>query len=448
MKRRHGLRGLPFDLSLRDALGERLRVLPPDCAPYAIAGTVPKAVAQPRDEEEAALALAAASAEGAVVAIRGAGTKCARPPSPRLIDVVLDVTALRGVVEHAAADLTVTVRGGTTLASLDEALARSGQFWPCDAPFAETATVGGTIGADANGPSRLRYGRIRESVLGMRIVCADGSRAKSGSRVVKSVAGYDLHKLIAGSYGTLGLIAEVTLKVAPRPLVERIAVGRFASPVGASTLGRQIAGSNLFPMAVVVMDEASARTVGGLLPHVRTGGWLLLVRCGGNKRAVDRQTGDIAKACALAGAEHVGEVDELASARVWSGVREAFGGAAYDTATHAVVKISCVPTDVATAIDALARRWPKAHVTAQPGVGVAFAHVPVGDDARSHADEELTVTAARAGWHLSTLSAPPGWAEAPASAPGAPLPTGLVRAVKAAFDPAGLFDPGRLPAGV
>jgi len=136
---------------LRDALGERLRVLPDDCAEYAVAGVVPKSVALPRDEREAALALACASAEGAVVALRGDGSKSHRPPAPRTIDVAIDARAIGGVVRHSAADLTITVGAGTTLAQLESALARAGQFWPCDAPFAQTATVGGTIAANANG---------------------------------------------------------------------------------------------------------------------------------------------------------------------------------------------------------------------------------------------------------------------------------------------------------
>ena len=453
MRRKRAMKALPFDVSLRDALGERFRVLPADCAPYAIAGVTPTAVALPHDEHEAALALQAANAEGAVVAIRGAGTKSRRPPPPRAIDVAIDTTALAGIVQHAAADLTVTVRAGTTLAALEHALAEAGQFWPCDAPFAESATVGGTIAANANGALRLRYGALRESVLGMRILGPDGTAARSGSRVVKSVAGYDLHKLMAGSFGTLGLIAEVTLKVAPRPEMERIAVARFSSAVTACSVSRQIAGSCLFPMAIALLDEKTARRIGGLLVHASADAWLLLVRCGGNRKAVERQTSDVAAACTNAGAQATACIDERSCERVWAGVREAFGGAPYAGDPYAAVKIACLPTQVAAAIDAVRVRWPAAEIAAQPAAGIVFANVRLSEDDGLDAVSPpngagFLTSCARAGWNATVVAAPPAWPERPSAVSALPLPTGLLRSVKAAFDPAGVFDPGRMPGGV
>ncbi len=450
MKKTRTLRSIPFDIGLRDALGERLRVLPDDCARYAIAGVTPKSVALPHAEQDAALALACASAEGAVVALRGAGSKSNRPPAPRAIDVVIDAQALSGIVQHAAADLTVTVGAGTPLCVLESALASAGQFWPCDGPFAQTATVGGTLAANANGALRLRYGALRDLLLGVVMLTPDGVSVRAGSRVVKSVAGYDLHKLLVGSFGTLGLIVEATLKVSPIPQVERIAVARFASAVSASAVGRALAASNLFPMSITMHDEPSSRRVGALLVHAAREAWLLIVRCGGNKRAVARQVDDVADACAAAGAQSTAVLDVAASHRASAELRELCGGAQYPAQRFTVVKIVSLPTESPEAIALVRSAYPSAEVSAQPAAGIVYAHLQAPQD-EQNPEEPLTALLERcrlAAWNASVVSAPDRVCAVRALDALSSGPARLLRAVKAAFDPTGVLDPGRLPGGV
>jgi len=465
LKRTKVLRSIPFDLSLRDALGERLRVLPDDCARYPVSGVTPKSVALPRDAKETALALMAATAEGAIVVVRGAGTKSHRLPPPRTVEVVLDTSALDAVIEHAAEDLTITVGGGTPLVKVESMLRARGQFWPCDAPFAASSTVGGTIASNAHGALRLRYGALREQILGALIATPDGALVRTGARVVKSVAGYDSHKLMTGSFGTLGVIAEVTLKVAPLPETENIVVARFRSAVTASAIARAVAASPLFPLAIVLVDDACARRVGALLAHASTGSWLLLVRCGGNRRSVARQVSDLTKACEATGADSVNVLDHAATPRAWSDVRELTGGAPYDAERFIVVKTTSLPTDTPAAIADARNRWPAAELSAQPASGIVYAHIPVsvlaqpaGSNGEAPHVEPLDHAYRRAGWSATILSGPA--ASSPASSvvlQAAALPpyvtapsppTRLFRAVKAALDPAGTLDPGRLPGGV
>ncbi|HET9342036.1 MAG TPA: FAD-binding oxidoreductase [Candidatus Eremiobacteraceae bacterium] len=453
MKRTKVLRSIPFDLSLRDALGERLRVLPGDCARYPVSGVTPKSVALPRDAKETALALEAATAEGAIVVVRGAGTKSHRQPPPRTVEVVLDTSALDTVVEHAPEDLTVTVGGGTPLVKVEALLRARGQFWPCDAPFAASSTVGGTIASNAHGALRLRYGALREQILGALIATPDGALVRTGARVVKSVAGYDSHKLISGSFGTLGVIAEATLKVAPLPETENVVVARFRSAVSASAIARAVATSPLFPMAIVLVDDACARRVGALLAHASTGSWLLLIRCGGNRRSVARQVSDLTKACEATGADSVDILDHVATPRAWSDIRELSGGAPFDAQRFVVLKTTSLPTDTPAAIADARNRWPAAELSAQPASGIVYAHIPVSDlappaGANGEAPhvEPLHRAYTRAGWSAIVLSGPPSSLPPYVTAPSAP--TRLFRAVKAALDPAGTLDPGRLPGGV
>src|SRR5204863_9033321 len=126
------------------------------------------------------------------------------------------------------ADLTVTVAGGTRLADVAAALARAGQFLPLDPPHGDEATIGGVVAANSNGFWRARYGSVRDLLIGTRIALPDGSVVRAGGRVVKNVAGYDLNKLITGSFGTLGIIVEATFKVLPLPSAADGVVAVFA----------------------------------------------------------------------------------------------------------------------------------------------------------------------------------------------------------------------------
>jgi glycolate oxidase FAD binding subunit len=179
-------------------------------------GMMPSAVVEPATIEEAAGVLAACSSGGLTIVPRGGGTKLDWGSRPGRLDVILSTRRMDAVLEHAAGDLVARVQPGCRLADLQERLASAGQMLALDPPAVD-ATVGGIVAAGASGPRRLRYGTPRDLVIGITVVLSDGTVARAGGRVVKNVAGYDLGKLFAGSFGTLGLIAELTLRLHPRP---------------------------------------------------------------------------------------------------------------------------------------------------------------------------------------------------------------------------------------
>ena len=258
--RRNELRALhlPIADELAKRSGSRPKVRPQECEPYAVAGVVPALVFSPRTLAEASKIVSTITSEGASIAIRGAGTKAYRPPHPRVVDVVLDTSRCSGVLDHTPADLTVTVEAGTPFALLQQTLLAHGQFFPADPPFGAQTTIGGMLSAKVAGALRQRYSAPRDSVLGMRVCLSDGSIAFTGSRVVKSVAGYDIPKLFVGAFGTLGIIGEVTLKVAPLPRHERGLAGSFARCEDACEAARRIACSPLFPLATTLHDRSAA----------------------------------------------------------------------------------------------------------------------------------------------------------------------------------------------
>ena len=188
----------------------------------AVAGVAPRYVARPADLAEASAVMAAAAAEGLAVVPRGAGTRLAWGGPPARCDLVIDTGRMNRVLEHAAGDQVVRVQAGVGLDQLAAVLAGAGQRLALDPPTlarngSGAGTAGGVLATGAAGPLRLRYGAPRDLAIGITVVRADGTVASSGGKVVKNVAGYDLGKLYAGSYGTLGLIVEAAFRLHPLP---------------------------------------------------------------------------------------------------------------------------------------------------------------------------------------------------------------------------------------
>ncbi len=247
---------------------------------------------QPPDRDALAQSICAAQAEGLALVPAGSGSRLdwggllSRPA------IALSSRRLNRLIDHAAGDLTVTAEAGMTLAELQQHLAREQQFLPIDPLYAGATTLGGLIATAHAGSLRHRYGTLRDLLLGIEILRWDGEAAKAGGRVVKNVAGYDLMKLYHGSFGTLGLITEVTLRVYPLPEVCRTVA--IAAPIAElGDLRRRIADSRLSPIA---FDLISA----GLATPLGLNGPQLLVRFGGVEAAVVHQTEQL---LALAGTQ-------------------------------------------------------------------------------------------------------------------------------------------------
>ncbi len=165
--------------------------------------------------------------------------------------VTIDLSAFNRVLEHTPEDMTATVEAGLTLAELQAGLARRGQWLPADPPQPERLTMGELLSRNAQGPRRLGYGAIRDYLIGLRVVLADGRAIKAGGKVVKNVAGYDLGKLFIGSGGSLGIIVEATFKLRPLPETEQFVQASADSLGQAGALLEQMAASALNP---VVLD--------------------------------------------------------------------------------------------------------------------------------------------------------------------------------------------------
>jgi glycolate oxidase FAD binding subunit len=218
----------------------------------------------PRSFAEAAEVLASASADGRSVRIRGAGTKLAWGRSTPAAGIELRTSALTEILEHNAGDHTAVLQAGASLAEAQQTFAGSGQRIALDPPLGadRAATIGGILATADSGPLRHRFGAPRDLVLGLTVALSDGSLAKSGSKVIKNVAGYDLAKLFAGAFGTLGLILSISVRLHPLPDGHTTALGATsdANALGAAALALARA-----PLEFEALDVAWHRGRGGLL---------------------------------------------------------------------------------------------------------------------------------------------------------------------------------------
>jgi glycolate oxidase FAD binding subunit len=214
---------------------------------FAIDGREPEKVVFPESIEHIAEVLRIASEQRLAVTPVGYGAFLHLGGIPRRYDLALSLQRLNRIVDYQPADMTVTVEAGLTLARLQEILGEHGQWLPIDPPLPEQATIGGVIAANLSGPMRLSQGTVRDFLIGLKIVQADGTVIKGGGRVVKNVAGYDLPKLYCGSFGTLGVIVEATFKVRPRPEAQAVLSLTFPLAEQAMELALRLLGSELQP---------------------------------------------------------------------------------------------------------------------------------------------------------------------------------------------------------
>ena len=391
----------------------------------AIAGVPARFVAAPGSANEAAAVVRAAAVHDLSTVVRGAATKLDWGSPPERLDLVLDTRRLTGVVEHAAGDLIVVVRAGTPLADLSTKLAAAGQQLALDAPL-PGATVGGTVAVNTSGPRRMAYGTVRDLLIGVTIVRPDGVLARAGGKVVKNVAGYDLGKLVTGSYGTLGLITECAFRLHPVPEAGAVLRRPVDGPAGLRTLVSAVLGAQVVPAAL----ELDAPAGGGLeLAMLLTG-----VPEGVRQR--------VAMARVLLGGE-VAASD--AEPDWWS----AYPWGAGDVGLKLTAALSRVPDLVAAALAARDRHGVPIAVRGSVGTGVLYAGMPGATEPAAAAAvvADLRLVARETGGHAVVLTAPAAvrdgldlWGPVPGLA--------LMRSVKSQFDPGRRLAPGRFVGGL
>lgn len=337
---------------------------------YTVDGVMPRVVVTPTTIEEAGQVVALANQQGLKLLPRGGGSRMNLGGLPDQIDVLLEINKLNRLLEHEAPDLTCSVEAGITLAALQAQLATKGQKLSLDPPDAEQTTVGGVLASNASGPKRLRYGTARDLVIGLRVVQATGEIARSGGRVVKNVAGYDLNKLYIGSLGTLGVIVEANFKLHPLPPAERTLLLTYENAADAMQTAITILGSVLTPSALELIDAGAASDMTDFFGlNLPTRGCTLAVNFEGSLTAIDRQMHETQLISRKNNALMEDDLQGTEQERFWNVIRE-------HTQGTLTCKVAILPSQIAQYlqhVERICRRHNlEAAIVAHAGNGVLY----------------------------------------------------------------------------
>ncbi len=274
------------------------------CAEYAVDGLQPQAVLRPGCAAEITDILRLAATERLAVIPMGGRTKLGIGMPPKRFHLALDLSRMNRVLAYDPRDPTCGVEAGVRFADLDSLLAAERQFLPLGPAFSTRATLGGIVAAGGDSPLRHAYGSARDFLLGVEFITGDAVSSKSGGRVVKNVTGYDLHKLLIGSLGTLAVITRLNFRTFPLPPQQATFVATFASADAALAWCATLAKSPLEPKIVEVLDPGTARLFGSAATRVPRDGWSVVVTAAGHRAVVDRHARDLSH---LASEKHAAE---------------------------------------------------------------------------------------------------------------------------------------------
>ncbi|MDI6726858.1 MAG: FAD-binding oxidoreductase [Smithellaceae bacterium] len=431
--------------------GENLLTGPDQLGAYAIEGQTPKFVARPANREEMAALVSLGVAEGLVMVPWGGATKMATGNIPPRVDLVISTRRLKQMVEYNINDLCVSVESGVTLAELQGRLAGEGRgfFIPLDPSGAAGSTLGGIVATNDSGPKRFLYGAARDCILGLKAVSPRGRQIAAGGKTVKNVSGYDMTKLFIGSWGTLGIISEVTFKILPLPEKESTVLIYFSDPAQAGEMARQVVNSPFYPAAVELLDPRAAASLG---PD-RPAGYLLVLMLEGVAEAVDRLEAEMERLGRETGASRVVTLRGEEHARIWTAIRDLplvlrgkYPGlislkANFPLSQYSDLLAAYEGMGSAAGIDAA---W-----AGHAGNGIMHGHFLLSQDSAVKEEDlvslisRMTAETVKRGGNLSLMRAPAGvkeridvWGETRKDKL-------IMRRIKQEFDPADLLNKGR-----
>lgn len=454
--------------NLAARLAEKVGSQPVAAAPgelmgYAVDGLAPGVVVRPASVEETVEVVRFALSEKLAVLPHGSRSKCDMGMAPSRYDVGLEMVGLSKIAHYDAGDLTLSVDAGMPLRELEVFLRRHGQFLPLAVPCFESTTAGGAVASGIDSALRLQYGTARDFLIGAEFVDGKGQLCKSGGRVVKNVTGYDLHKMLIGSLGTLGVITRLNFRTYPLPAASGGHLATFADGMDALAYRESLQKAGvtltnvevLSPEAGTMIRAILRRSHGKALAELEEGMWCVYCAYEGTEAVVRRISSDLegnarstrGRHSAILGAES----DELLGGML----RESFEWLRW-AATATVVFRVALPDVPPEAIAELARATGTAEVRSAlliRAAGVIYFTLFSDNEADLLAPVQriggMVASLARSRGGSATLLHAPLAAKLKAAEQMAErLNLALQQRVKQAFDPSGLFVPGRVVGGI
>jgi len=446
---------------------------PEELEAFAVDGLTPRAVAVPADLAQAAEVLKLAGSQGWAVVIRGGGTKLRSGFPARKLDLVLSTRRLDKIIDMDPANLTVTAQAGVVLADLQDLLAGlenrcffpldsdlteraesmcsgrdyKGVFLPLDPPRSEAATLGGIAATGSTGPKRLKHRHPRDLILGVRFVTPLGEIVGMGGKTVKNVSGYDVSKLMIGSFGSLGLIAEMSFRLLPLPEERAGLLFSFPDLDGAVSFCRSVLGSKLEPEAVEIINAEAL----GLSPSTNlqptAGGLAVGLSLAGFQEEVGREVADLEGMARDHGARETEKLGAEGAKAFWRGYADGWLSPGR-VKLKAGFPLAAFPEFLAHVQEASAGlncAW-----SASPGCGLASVGLPeeLDSDRAAGLGESLRAKAISLKGSLVVEAGPPELREK--LDPWGPVRNdfGLMKRLKEDIDPRSILNPGRFVGGL
>jgi glycolate oxidase FAD binding subunit len=402
----------------------------------AIDGLVPQAVITARETAHVVATIEEARAKKLAVVPSGGGTLLHVGAVPRAYDIRLSMTAIGNIVEENPEDMTVTCQAGVSLSRLQRSLAKQGQRLAIDAAREDRASIGGIVAANATGGLRHGFGLPRDLVLGATAIDGCGREIVAGGRVVKNVAGYDLVRLFAGSWGGLAILTELTLRTHPLPAAAATLVFEFVSASELDAARSRLAGAQLSLSAIdFTVDTTEAMPL-----------WILVVRIEGTEEEVGWQ-GDAV--CALVGRQPADAAEEWESP------------AHVDDGHGTSVRVAAAPQDIVGVVRDVCAKWKQSaasqggqaaiRIAGHLGAGIARFHLAGAEAGEADTASAALITATAVGGLVRgrVIERAPAQLKALYDVWGPPPASiGLMRAIKRRFDPDDVLSPGRYVGGL
>jgi len=426
---------------------------------YALDGKKPKVVVSPGKIEEVSKIVAYANQQQLSIIPRGSGTKLGMGGIPKKMDIVLSTLRLKKVTDNDCENLTLSAESGLTLREVQKILAKEGKgyFLPLDPPYTREATLGGIVVTNSSGPKRLLYGTARDLIIGTKAVFPNGDIVVSGGKTVKNVSGYDMCKLLIGSYGTLGILCEMTFRLLPLPEKEATLLIPFARLEEADGFVRELIGSQLIPTSIETLNPIAVKKVKYSMP-TSNGYYLVAIGLEGVSEAVERQVSDMSDIGKRHGALKAEVLDTEQQDTFWTAFRDFSKGLSKSDPGSVSLKANFLISkrgEMFGSFEKMAKEsGMDCGILSHCGSGILYAHLLPGKHLRAKSDAlveligKLTAEAVKNGGNLIVESAPLAikkkldvWGQSRDD-------YRVVRRLKEQIDPAGILNPGRFIGGI
>ena len=446
---------------LKEVVGEGYATQDPDkLKAYLLDGKKPKIVVSPGTINEVSKIVAYANQRHLTIIPRGNGTKMEMGGIPKKMDIVLSTNRLNRITDSDCENLTLSAESGITLNEAQKSLAKVGKgyFLPLDPPFTDEATLGGIVATNSSGPRRLLYGTARDLIIGTKAVFPNGDLVVSGGKTVKNVSGYDMCKLLIGSYGTLGIICEITFKLLPLPEKEATLLLSFARLEEADGFARELRGSQLIPSSTEILNATAVQKMKYSMSMPPNGNYLVAIGVEGVTESIDRQISQLGEMGKKYGVLEAVTLDSEKHQAFWIAIRDL----SYALTEGNSNLISLKPTfliskcgEMIGSYEKIAREFGiDGALICHSGNGILYSYLLPGKNFRSKIESlveligKLTSEAVKNGGNLVVESSPLSikkkvdvWGQSR----GDYL---VVRRLKEQIDPVGILNIGRFVGGI